>query len=134
MSRDGSVVLPFADGDKVFKMGWGELVKLQEATDAGPYLVYTRLMSGTWKLGDISNTIRLGLIGGGMPVPEALTFVQSYVESRPPLESLPLAQGVLGTALQGAPDEPPGEQKGEGANVSTASPTENGGSASYTGG
>ena len=124
MSRDGSITLPFADGDKVFRLAWGELIKLQEATDAGPFVVYNRLMTGTWRLGDISNTIRLGLIGGGMEVPKALQFVQSYVESRPPLESLPLAQGILGTALQGAPDEKPGESAGEGANASMTSPTE----------
>lgn len=126
MSRDGSITLPFADGPKTFRMAWGELIKLQEHCDAGPFVVYTRLMTGGWKMGDISNTIRLGLIGGGMPAPEALTFVQQYVETRPPVESLPLAQGILGTALQGAPDEAPGEPEGEVGTASTTSPTGNG--------
>lgn len=127
MSRDGSITLPFADGPKVFRLAWGELVKLQEACDAGPYVVYQRLMLGNWKIGDISNTIRLGLIGGGLTPDKALGFVRDYVETRPPLESLPLAQGILGTALQGAPDEPPGEHDGETAGTSSpTSPTENG--------
>lgn len=127
MSRDGSVTLPFVDGPKIFRLGWGELIKLQEACDAGPYVIYRRLMMGAWKLEDISNTIRLGLIGGGMTPEQALNFVRDYVEARPPLESIPLAQGILGIALQGAPDEKPGEQGGEEAETSsTTSPTENG--------
>lgn len=128
MSRDASVSLPFADGIKTFRLAWGELIKLQEATDAGPFVVYRRLMSGHWKMGDISNTIRLGLMGGGLEPDKALAFVRDYVESRPPMESLALAQGVLGIALQGAPDEEPGEHEGEGTGSgSTNSPTENGG-------
>lgn len=127
MSRDGSVTLPFVDGPKTFRLGWGELIKLQEACDAGPYVIYRRLMMGGWKLQDISNTIRLGLIGGGMTPELALNFVRDYVEARPPLESIPLAQGILGTALQGAPDEKPGEHGGEeAATSSTTSPTESG--------
>lgn len=127
MSRDGSVTLPFVDGPKTFRLAWGELIKLQEACDAGPYVIYRRLMMGGWKMEDISNTIRLGLIGGGMKPEQALNFVRDYVEARPPLESVPLAQGILGTALQGAPDEKPGEQGGEAAaNSSMTSPTESG--------
>jgi hypothetical protein len=127
MSRDGSITLPFADGDKTFRLAWGQLVKLQEATDAGPFVVYRRLMAGGWKMEDISHTIRLGLIGGGMTPEKALTFVRDYVESRPPMESLALAQGILGTAIQGAPDEKPGESEGETTdNGSTTSPTANG--------
>lgn len=128
MSRDASVTLPFADGDKTFRLAWGELIKLQEATDAGPFVVYQRLMTGRWRIEDISQTIRLGLIGGGMEPGKALAFVRDYVESRPPLESLPLAQGILGIALQGAPDEQPGESAGEETgDGSTTSPTGNGG-------
>lgn len=126
MSRDGSVTLPFVDGPKTFRLAWGELIKLQEACDAGPYVIYRRLMMGGWKLEDISNTIRLGLIGGGMTPEKALNFVRDYVEARPPLESIPLAQGILGTALQGAPDEKPGEQGGEAEASSSNSPTESG--------
>lgn len=128
MSRDASVVLPFADGAKTFRLAWGELTKLQEACDAGPFVVYRRLMMGQWRMGDISNTIRLGLIGGGETPDKALAFVRDYVESRPPLESIALAQGVLGTALQGAIDEAPGEPDGEAAtDKSPISPMANGG-------
>ena len=69
--------------------------------------------------------IRLGLVGGGMKPAEALAKVRAYVEARPPLESVPLATAILGTGLQGAPDEPPGEAPGEATGArSTTSPAE----------
>jgi hypothetical protein len=135
MSRDASVTLDFVDGPHEFRLGWGELVKLQETCDAGPYVIYQRLMLGQWRMQDISATIRLGLVGGGMKPEEALRMVQGNVETRPPLESLPLAQGILGIALQGAPDEKPGEAEGEATGSgSTTSPTESSGPASSTAG
>lgn len=135
MSRDASITLDWVDGPHTFRLGWGDLVKLQEACDAGPYVIYQRLMLGTWRVLDISSTIRLGLVGGGMTPEAALKLVQDYVETRPPLESIALAQGILGTALQGAPDEPPGEAEGEAtASGSTTSPTGNGEPPSSTAG
>lgn len=130
MSRDAKVELDWADGTFVFRLGWGELVELQEACDAGPLVIHTRLATGAWRVADISNAIRLGLIGGGMRPGDALKKVRTYVEARPPLESVPLAMAVLGVALQGAPDEPPGEAPGEATGGgSTTSPTESSASA-----
>lgn len=122
MSRDGSITLPFADGPKHFRLAWGQLIMLQEECKAGPFEIYSRLLTGRWKLTDISNTIRLGLIGGGMTPTDALTFITNYVENRPPMESLVLAQGILGTALGIKVGEMPGESEGEVANASMTSP------------
>lgn len=111
MSRDASITLPWADGDYTFRLAWGELIKLQEACDAGPQLVLDRLTARTWRMEDIASVIRLGLIGGGMEPAKALKLTRDYVESRPPLENRMLARGILALALHGAPDEPPGEQE-----------------------
>lgn len=105
MTRDASITLPFADGDYTFRLAWGELTKLQEACDAGPFLIWSDLLNGQWRVEQITNVIRLGLIGGGRQPEEALKLVRGYVEDRPPLQTLALAQGILGAALQGAPDE-----------------------------
>ncbi len=126
MSRDGSVELDWGDGTYVFRLAWGELRALQEACDAGPFVIRTRLLTHTWRVDDISHTIRLGLIGGGMKPDKALQLVRTYVESRPPLENVPLAAAVLGVAIEGAPDEPPGERSGGAMESgSTTSQTEN---------
>lgn len=125
MSRDASIGLDWADGNYTFRLAWGELIKLQEACDAGPYIVLRRLTTGAWKVEDISSVIRLGLIGGGQTPEKALRLVRDYVETRPPLENLMMARGILAVAIQGAPDEQPGEAPGEAANAeSTTSPTE----------
>ena len=127
MSRD-AVLGPmlWADGDYRFRLGWGELIQLQEATDAGPFALLERLAGKHWRVGDISHTIRLGLIGGGKTPEDALKLVRNYVESRPPAENVMLAYAILAAGVQGAPDEAPGEAEGEEkGESSTTSPTEN---------
>lgn len=131
MARDASIgPLSWADGKYTFKLGWGELSLLQEATDCGPLFLLERLAGRHWRVGDISNTIRLGLIGGGTEPGRALKLVEDYVQSRPPLENAQLAYAILGAGVQGAPDEPlkkrPGRAKAKASNSQNA---ESGGSA-----
>jgi hypothetical protein len=111
MARDASVTLDWADGSYTFRLAWGQLVELQEAVDAGPYVVLQRLTTGQWRMQDISHVIRLGLIGGGLEPAKALKLVRDYVEKRPPLENTMLARGLLMVALHGPPDEKPGESE-----------------------
>ncbi len=105
MSRDASITLTWADGDYLFALKWGQLTQLQEACEAGPFVVLERLSSRTWRVEDISNVIRLGLIGGGMEPIKALKLVRAYVEARPPVENLLTAQVILSAGVIGAPDE-----------------------------
>ncbi|MCM2292296.1 gene transfer agent family protein [Allorhizobium sp. BGMRC 0089] len=125
--RDASITLTFADGDYAFRLGWGELEGLQEACDAGPYVILDRLNTGTWRVGDIAHVIRFGLIGGGKTPVEALQLVRRWVEARPPAENVLMAQAILTAGILGAPDETPGEADAanqEGAPL-TIFPTEN---------
>lgn len=107
--RDARVELDWADGTYAFRLAWGQLAELQERCDAGPYVVLQRLHNGTWRVEDITNVIRLGLIGGGMAPADALKKVRTYVEDRPPLENVLTAQAVLTAGLMGAPEEKLGE-------------------------
>ena len=115
MSRDGSCEIAFNGQRTMFTLAWRELMKIQEACDAGPYVVLDRLLSGRWLLQDISEVIKWGLIGGGMPQAEALKLVETEVEKRRPLENLIIAQTILGAGLVGAPEEDVGK-KSEAAN------------------
>lgn len=124
MSRNGSLTSDFADGTYEFRLAWGELIKLQEARDTGPYLVLNRLLNGGWMVQDISDVIRLGLIGGGMEAVKALKLVRSYVEGSVPLENLVLAQRVLGAALIGSTEEELGKKSEAASQTSQNSPTE----------
>ncbi|MBZ9973511.1 gene transfer agent family protein [Mesorhizobium sp. BR1-1-12] len=126
MARDARIELDWADGTYAFRLGWGQLAELQEKCDAGPYVVLNRLHSGQWRIEDISNVIRLGLIGGGMLPADALKKVRAYVEDRPPFENIITAQVVLGAGLTGAPEEKLGEPAAANPAESelTTSPTE----------
>lgn len=111
MSRDATITIPWADGDYTFRLGWGEIEQLQEACDAGPYVILNRLYDSSFRVGDISHTIRFGLIGGGMPPIDALKLVRQYVEKRPPAENLIFAQAILSAGCVGAPEESVGEDE-----------------------
>jgi len=127
MSRDASIRLEWADGEYVFRLAWGQLAKLQEECDAGPYAILNRLSNGAWRIEDIANVIRWGLIGGGLDAPKALKLTRTYVEDRPPAENLMVAQAILAAGCLGAPEEDVGK-KAEAANQESPSfPTESSG-------
>ncbi len=123
--RDAQITLTWADGDYVFRLGWGELELLQEACNAGPYVILDRLNDKTFRIGDISHVLRLGLIGGGLPPTDALRLVRAYVENRVPSENVIFAQAVLSAGCVGAPEEKLGETDAPSPDESlTISPTE----------
>lgn len=129
MARDARTELDWADGTYSFRLGWGDMAKLQEACDAGPLVILDRLTSGAWRIEDISSVIRLGLIGGGMEPGAALKKVRTYVEDRPPVENLLVAQAVLSVGCYGAPEEGLGNPEAAiQGSASTASRTESSGS------
>lgn len=109
MSRDGSITLTWADGDYAFRLGWGEIEMLQEACDAGPWAILERLQLRQCLIGDIANTLRCGLIGGGTEPTKAKKLIELYVEKRPPAENLLHAIAILQVGLHGTPDETVGE-------------------------
>jgi hypothetical protein len=109
MSADASVTLTWADGEYKFRLPIGQLRELQDKTDAGPIEVLDRLMSRRWRVDDIRETLRLGLIGGGLKPVEALVLIKRYVDERPLMENAPAAQTVLLAALVGVKDDEVGK-------------------------
>ncbi|MAM13022.1 MAG: hypothetical protein CML23_21740 [Rhizobiaceae bacterium] len=109
MMRDARIEQPFGDGIYPFRLGYGQITELQEKCDCGPMRLLSRLQSGDWKIEDVFETVRIGLIGGGMEPKEALKLAGRYVKERPPLESHPLALAIVFAGLAGAPDETVGE-------------------------
>lgn len=109
------LTLPFADGTYPFRIGAGEMRELQRICDAGPLELYRRLLSGEWRVDDVTQTIRLGLIGARrkghkatvrdaeveVSDKEALRLVEEYVDTfaapylDPDGESLPAAGAAL---------------------------------------
>lgn len=106
---DARVTLTWADGDRTFRLPVAQLLELQEKTDAGPLELFLRIHSGRWRVQDLRETIRLGLVGGGAKPAEAVALVRRYVDERPLAESVPVALEVLQAAISGPEDEAPGK-------------------------
>lgn len=111
MSRDASITFDWADGTQTFRLALGQLRELQEKTNAGPMELLRRIDSGSWRIDDLRETIRIGLIGGGMKPADALALVKNYVDARPLQESVFPAQYILMAALFGTEEETLGKEK-----------------------
>jgi Phage tail tube protein, GTA-gp10 len=111
MSADGSVTLAWGDSEeRKFRLSIAALIELQEKCKAGPPEILDRLLSGRWKVEDIRETLRLGLVGGGAKPEEALALRARYVDTRLQ-ESALVAQAVLMAALVGVKDDPVGKRE-----------------------
>lgn len=124
-----TVRLSWPGGDHDFALRLGELRALQEQCNAGPHELLTKLQLGLWRVDDPIRTIQFGLMGGGMDRQEAAKLVVNTAELHGLSSLVPLAVGVLGSALAGVVDDPVGEVTG----VNPMSQSENGASASSTG-
>lgn len=81
VSRDGSTTLAWGDGEYRFRLAYGQLSALEEACgDIGAPLIAEALSTRSFKVKYVRETIRLGLIGGGMSQSEALAAVRKFVE------------------------------------------------------
>lgn len=117
---DARVTIAWGDGDHVFRLALAQLIELQEKADAGPLELYQRISRGHWRVQDLRETIRLGLIGGGLDPAKALVLVKRYTDERPLLESVPVALEIITAAL--AMPETPDTGKAEAVTETGVSP------------
>ncbi|MGQ3674256.1 gene transfer agent family protein [Xanthobacter sp. TB0139] len=104
---DARVTRPWGDGDTTFRLTLDGLLELQDKVDSGPLAIALRLQGDDWRVEDVRETLRLGLIGGGKTPAQALALVARYVDRRPLLENVPVAREVIYAALA-QPDDAPG--------------------------
>ncbi|MBD8650806.1 gene transfer agent family protein [Rhizobium sp. CFBP 13726] len=102
-----AVVEFFGDGEKTFDLvddQWRLLIELE--TTVGSVMSYFgRLRDGKFRVVELRETIRLGLIGGGTSPADAHRLVSAYFDRHPVTETLPIALAVSAAALFGAPDD-----------------------------
>ncbi len=122
----GPQVIKWVGGEHPFALYLGELRALQGACDAGPEQILTRIRTGQWRLDDMMEVIRQGLIGGGMAPEKAARMVTLLFEQHPLLAFKATALEVLMLALTGPEDDQPGKAEGD------AAPPESGPSAPST--
>lgn len=105
-------VLVWDGGEHNFRLGIGELRALQQATGVGPAFLMGRVISSQWFVDDLVETVRLGLIGGGMSEAEAKRLTSKVFEQTDALQRhVVLAATLLKDTLTGQGEfTPSGEQ------------------------
>lgn len=105
--------LQWVGGEHEFALNIGQLRALQKACDAGPEQILTRIWSGEWRVDDLIEVLRLGLIGGGdVDRKDAGQLVSGLFDKHAILQFKPVAQAVLMDALTGDDGDPVGEPAG----------------------
>ncbi len=102
MNRHGAIEITWAGGDHTFRLGLDEVEELEAATDMSIFLLHSAMTSASpfAKVRHYSETIRIGLIGGGMSPVDARLMVRRWVDQRPLVESVALAAVILRAALE----------------------------------
>jgi hypothetical protein len=121
VSASGLIAFEWADGEHRFRLPIGRLRELQDKCGAGPGVIFGRLTDGTWRVDDLREVVRLGLIGGGMDPVQALTLVKRYVDERPLAETVAPARVILAVALFGDGNDTVGKNQPEEADTMTGS-------------
>lgn len=117
---NGSVTLVWNGGEHTFNIAkYKVALELEEKCNAGVGTIYNRLLSGmsmataSYYVNDFRETIRLGLIGGGMNPTEAYKLVVKNVDERPWQESIRPALVILQAAHVGVPGDDVGKEEAD---------------------
>lgn len=102
-------VMAWVGGEHPFLLALAELEALQDKCDAGPEMILNRIQFGGWKVADLYETTRWGLIGGGMDRIAADKLVRRMFETHPPMAFKVLAARILYSSLYGPEDDPVGK-------------------------
>lgn len=125
MSANGTRTIIWANGEDQFCIAKvGLILDLEDKCGAGIATILQRLAGGAWWLNDVRETIRLGLIGGGMSPEKAMTAVKNHVDANPLASSVLIAYAVIEAALVPLRDddvgkEPPAEATNTGSTIQT---------------
>jgi hypothetical protein len=111
MASNGEIELTWGDGQHKFNVAKiKSALELEEKCDAGVAQIFQRIRSDSWKINDVRETLRIGLIGGGMTPDKALSLINRYCDDRPWAESLQPAIYVLMAAMLGVPGDDVGKK------------------------
>ncbi|WP_298494794.1 gene transfer agent family protein [uncultured Maritimibacter sp.] len=95
----------FGDGEHAFALTDDMIAELERLADIGIGAFYLRAVNMQFKLADLIEVIRLGLIGGGATPQTAAQLTDTYGRNRPIDELYPLALDVLDARWGGATDD-----------------------------
>lgn len=115
------VWLEFGDGRYLFKLKLKQLAELQEKCNAGIGAIYMRVETGDYRIEDLLEGVRLGLVGGAKGIvseseirvtPEKARWLTETYCDRPIAELWNIALAVYRACMVGYsdPDAPPGKK------------------------
>lgn len=73
-------LIQWPGGEHEFVLRLGQLRALQKVCDAGPEEMLMRMLAARWRVDDVFETLRQGLIGGGMATTEASRLVTTLMD------------------------------------------------------
>ncbi|WP_180982422.1 gene transfer agent family protein [Methylocella silvestris] len=95
--------------DYRFQLRLGEMRELERLCNAGIGAIWRRMAMLEFRVDDLRETIRLGLIGGGTPEPEAEAIVRFSIDARPVNDYFDLALAIIKAMFEGVrPKKPDG--------------------------
>jgi len=110
---NGQVEIEWGDGPHTFCIAkHAHAFELEDKCKSGVAEIYERIRDSKWHINDLRETIRLGLIGGGMKPLDALSLVKRYFDERPWAESINTALVILMAAMVGVPGDIVGKKEG----------------------
>jgi hypothetical protein len=123
------IELEFGDGTYLFRLPLKQIAELQDKCNAGIQEIFGRIIQGKARIEDLTETLRLGLIGGGMEPVQARRLIERYAfppkfsEGEKPVEYLwTNALSVLSACLQGYDDKKKETAETKGTGDSTSPP------------
>ena len=97
----------FGEQEHTFALTDAMIIELEAKTGVGIGTLYQRAIAMQFGLADITETLRLALIGGGASPEEAQRTVATYAANRPMNETLPIVLDVLDARWNGPSEENP---------------------------
>lgn len=109
MNNQGETTLAWGDGIYSFRLTMNGIVELEQICNEGIGTIVARVSSGGIWVRDVRETIRLGLVGGGMEPAKAVKLVSRYVDDLaefPIATNIPFARAILLAAYVGFESSP----------------------------
>lgn len=94
----------FGDATYTFALTDTMIHELQMKTGVGIGALYLRVVNSQFHVADLTEVIRLGLIGGGISPAAAQRLIDAYAVNRPFDETFPLALDILDARWTGKPE------------------------------
>lgn len=96
------VYVEWAGKERLFRLSFGNVLALEEAcSEAAIGAIFQRLSSGTFRAAEVYHTLRLALIGGGLPTLDAKQLMEKHFDHTPLLENAALAGDILIALMTG---------------------------------